>query len=142
MDCIEWTCLDTRTISKAPIITGFLPAVLHHTGHRTILNTIICIIASCLIACSGTLHKCNLMYGVSCFHAHDCCNFIRNRRAADRTCIYRCFSFYDCGCKPQTSCISAAAAVISGKHAANRFLSGIRFYCKFFSCHAKEDADE
>ena len=123
-------------------MTGFRSASRNKIHHLTVVNSIIMTGFFCFVTGSATFYKGNSADALSCFLPHDpgnlCCHGISPYRAA----IYRSLSVCNRLCHRITSCISAAAAVISRKLFSYLLFFFINFYCKFFPCQSKEKSQK
>ena len=142
VDRIERTCLNTASVSKTSIRTGFRSAILHHVDHSTVAQSVIFIFLFCFFTVSATFYKCNFMYLCTCSNAHDLSDFCCYRSASDRTSADFSFSFYDCRSKSGTSGITTATAVISRKYTKDGLFPFIYLYRKFLAGNTEEYTNE
>ena len=101
--------------SETSLVTGLGTAVGDETQHPAILDSVIFIIRSDIIAGAVAGYKSNLSHSLSCFRTHNGCDLGSNGSTTHGTLVNRSLAFYYGRSKTCTAGITAAATIVTGK---------------------------
>ena len=143
MDRVKLTCLYTASGTETSVVTSLGAAARNCICDLVaVVNTIVVVFHSCLIAGTFTFYKCNLLLSGTSLNAHDRSDLFSYRSAADRTLVNLCLALCNCFCKSVTACVTAAAAVVARKLCTNQNFLLVYFYFKLLAGDSKEYADD
>ena len=118
MDCIEWTSLYTRAISKTSIVTRFWTATWNECHSSTIFNTSVFIINFCFFTSTSTFNESNFLNACASIYTHNFTNFCFCLCIGNRTAVYRSLTL--CNGRCQIGCIIVGEVRCHGKFAGFR----------------------